>query len=98
MKEGEILPYLEEVDMYIKACGQQSVVLLNSIFLIRQTSLYPIVNGFNKFLVGSTQDVCLQIDKAFTVVVSLACDWSPLLILEDLDRTATYSDSGGRCS
>lgn len=51
------------------------------VFIVKPTSPYPFVNGINKFLIGSAQGVRLRVDKAFTIVISLACDWSPLLIL-----------------
>lgn len=71
-----------------------NTLLWKPVFLVKQTT----PNRVDKLLIGFTQVVRLWIDKAFIVVIFLACDWSALSILRDMNRIATYSDSGGRCS
>lgn len=98
-KRKEILLYLKEVYVYIKACGQQSIFSSgNQGLLVKQTSPDPLVNRINKLVVRFTQNICFRIDKAFTVLVLLACDWSTLLILQHMPLTTTHSDRGGKCS
>lgn len=78
---GIFFSYLKEVDMDIKACRQQSVILPGeSSFPVQQTSPSPILNGVDKLLVGFAKKLCLWIDKAFAIIVFLACDWSLWLI------------------
>ena len=95
----KILLYLKKVNVYIKACGQQSIFPSgNPCLVVRQTSPDPFVNGINKFVVRSTQDVRCRIDKAFTVLIFLACDRSTVLILPHAPLTTTHSERGGKCS
>ena len=72
--ERQVSPYLGEIDMYIKACRDSSIFssLGDQDSSIKQTSL----NGSHEFFVGFAHDICLWIDKALPIIISLACDWS----------------------
>ena len=71
--ERQVSPYLEEIDMYIKACMYSSMFSSqgDQDSRVKPTSL----NGSHEIFVGFAHDIRLRIDKAFPIVVSLACDW-----------------------